>query len=127
MRRNFAAFLFAAAALVTGGCVAAVVVVGAAGTVAYVKGDLEAIVAKDLTAVYNACLKALPQLQITPTKTEKDVISAKIVGRGTDDEKITIKLRRTAADSTRLSIRVGFFGDETLSMLIYDRIKQNLR
>ncbi|MHC4150263.1 MAG: DUF3568 family protein, partial [Planctomycetota bacterium] len=56
----------------------------------------------------------------------KDAMSATIVARDSADKKITIKLSATPEKTTGISIRVGTFGDETKSRLIYDQIKKNL-
>jgi len=110
---------------VVSGC--AVVLVGAgAGTVAYLKGNLEAILEEDLGQVYAASLKALDKLEISATRKEKDALSAVIVGRTAADKKITIKLKATENNLTNLSIRVGVFGNRPQSQRIYDEIKKHL-
>lgn len=114
-----------AVGFLAGGCAVALVGAGA-GSVAYLRGDLEAMMAEDVDAVYQASLKALGQLEITPTKKEKDALSATIIARGADDKKIKIKLNRTEQDLTKLSIRVGLLGSQSKSRVIYEQIKQNL-
>jgi len=99
----------------------------AAGTVAYVKGDLQAVEAKDLSSVYQATKKAYEQLELRITTDSKDALSATIVARDAQDKKVIIKLAATAEGATKLSIRVGVFGSETKSRLIYDQIKKNLQ
>ena len=110
---------------VVSGC--AVVLVGAgAGTVAYLKGNIEAILEEDLGQVYAASLRALDKLEISATRKEKDALSAVIVGRTAADKKITIKLKATENNLTNLSIRVGVFGNRPQSQRIYDEIKKHL-
>ena len=53
------AILYVGAAITVSGCILAAVGAGAAGTVAYVKGDLEVVETKNLDAVYAASKKAL--------------------------------------------------------------------
>lgn len=118
--------LLGAAALLQG-CFAVVVGAGAAGTVAYVRGDLEAVEAKKLDVVYDAAKKAVEQLELSISTDAKDAMSATIVTRDSQDKKMTIKLLATAEGTTKLSIRVGMFGSETKSRLIYDQIKKNLQ
>jgi hypothetical protein len=110
-----------------GGCMVVAVGAGAAGTVAYVRGDLEAVESKKLDAVYEATLKAVDRLELNVTKETKDSLSAVIVARDAQDKKITIKLSATTEDTTKLSIRVGLFGSETKSRLIYQKIHENLQ
>jgi hypothetical protein len=112
-------------AAVVQGCVVAAVGAGA-GTVAYLRGDLEVVESKDINAVYAATKKALDELGYKVTKDAKDALEAEIVARDAGDDKITIVLKKTAADATKVSIRVGTFGDETKSQLIYGKIRDNL-
>lgn len=107
------------------GCLVAAVGAGA-GTVAYMRGDLEAVEAKDIDEVYAATKKAVEQLDLKVSSDTKDALSAEIVARDAQDKKITIKLKSTTEDTTEISIRVGTFGSETKSRLIHDQIKKNL-
>jgi hypothetical protein len=112
-------------AFLGGGCAVALVGAGA-GTVAYIRGDLEAMLDDDINSAYQASLKSLEQLEIAPTSKVKDALTAKIIGRDADDKKITIRLTSTAEGLTKLSIRIGLIGNETKSRIIYERIKKNL-
>lgn len=118
--------LFGVAALIQG-CVVAAVGAGAIGTMAYVKGDLESTEAANIDAVYQATKKAIEELELTMTMAEKDALSAVIGARDAQDKKITIKLKAVSDGTTRISIRVGVFGDETKSRLIYEAIKRNIQ
>ena len=120
-------FLLAGMAVLLQGCLAVVVGAGAAGTVAYVKGDLEAVEPKDIDTVYQATLKAMEQLKLSVSKKAMDAMSAVVIARDSDDRKVTIKLGATVEGATKLSIRVGIWGSETKSQFIYDQIKKNLQ
>lgn len=107
------------------GCVAAAIGIGAAGaagTIAYIKGDLEAVEADDLDVVYEAALKASKELELRVFYKTKDALSATIYARDAEDKKVSITLKRTTEQTTKLSIRIGTFGDETKSRLIYQKI-----
>lgn len=119
--------LLTGAVIIMQGCFAAVVGAGAAGTVAYVRGDLEAVEPYKLNTVYAATKKAVNQLGYAVTKEAKDATAAEIIARDVEDKKITIKLNSTTEGVTKLSIRVGVFGDETRSTLIYRKIEDNLK
>ena len=119
--------LLVGTALFGQGCLVAAVGVGAAGTIAYIRGDLEAVESKRIDVVYEATLKAVEELELNVTKKTKDALSAVIVTRDAQDKKITIKLKATADETTKLSIRIGTFGSETKSRLIYQKIHDNLR
>lgn len=114
-------------AVLVKGCAVAAVGAGAAGTVAYVMGDLEAVESKELSIVHEATLEAVKELELNVTKDMKDALSAVIVVRDAQDKKVTIKLKATAEETTQLSIRVGLFGNETKSRLIYQKIHENLQ
>ena len=118
--------LLAVTAVLAQGCMLAVVGGGAAGTVADGKGDLGAVESRNIDAVYAATKKAADELGLKVTRDTKDSLGAVIVARDAQDKKVTIKLKTTAENTTELSIRVGTFGDETKSQLIYDKIKENL-
>jgi len=109
-----------------GGCMVVAVGAGAAGTVAYLKGDLEAVEASNLDTVYKATLKALDELELRVISKSKDLLSAEIIARDAADQKVTIKLKATTENTTKLSIRIGFFGSETKSRFIYQKIHDNL-
>ena len=67
------------------------------------------------------------QLPVLEGRTEKDALSATILARDADDKRVTIKLKAQNEQMTEISIRIGTFGDETKSQMIYDRIRQNLK
>ena len=125
-RQVFLILLLVGTAAVIQGCVVAAVGAGA-GTVAYIRGDLEAVESKNLDTVYNATEEAIGELGLTITKKTKDAMSAVIIARDAQDKKTTIKLNATAEGATKLSIRIGMFGNETKSRLIYQKIRDNLR
>jgi len=109
------------------GCMVAAVGLGAAGTIAYVRGDLQSFESERIDKVYEATLEAVDELELNVTTKSKDALSALIVARDADDKKVTIKLKATAEGPTELSIRIGVFGNETKSRLIYQKIRENLR
>jgi hypothetical protein len=110
------------------GCLVAAVGVGAAGTVAYMAGDLETQISEDLDTLYAASQKALESLDLNliEGKGGKDALSATLVARDVQDKKVHIKMTAVTNELTELSIRVGVFGDETKSQLIYQEILKNL-
>jgi hypothetical protein len=97
-----------------------------AGTVAYVRGELKATLDANMDRSYDASLKALDQLQLIPISKQKDQLGAEIVARTSVDKRVTVTLKRVDDKLTNLSIRIGVFGDESLSRTIYDRIKKSL-
>lgn len=121
------AILYVGAAVTLSGCILAAVGAGAAGTVAYVKGDFEVVEAKNLDAVYAATKKALEDLELSAIQDNKDKIGATLVSRDSQDKKVTIKLTAVSDESTNISIRFGTFGDEAKAAMVYNKIKENLK
>jgi len=124
-KQIFLALLVCLSAVFMQGCAVALVGAGA-GTVAYLKGSLEAVVDEEIGDVFDATVKALKELKIPTTKTQEDALAAIVVGRTVEDKKITIKLKATENNMTKLSIKIGMFGDRAQSQLIYDKIKKRL-
>lgn len=121
------AILYVGAAVTLSGCILAAVGAGAAGTVAYVKGDLEVMEAKNLDTVYAASKKALEDLELSVIQDNKDKMGATLVSRDSQDKKVTIKLTAVGDESTEISIRLGTFGNEAKAAMIYNKIKENLK
>ncbi len=115
-------------ALCSGCFLVAVGAAGAAGagTVAYIRGELDAAVSGTVESVDKATNQALQQLQFAKINEGKSAVDAAITARTGQDRKIAIRLDRIGDNLTRVRIRVGTFGDETLSRLICDKIKANL-
>lgn len=126
-RKIFLLAMLAGATVLLEGCMLAAVGIGAAGTVAYVRGDLESVESENIDSVYEAALKALQELELQPTRKSKDALGAEIITYDAQDKKITIRLKSAPEGTTKLSIRIGVFGSETKSRLIYQKIRENLQ
>lgn len=115
------------ALLISSGCAAVLVGGGAgAGTVTYLKGELKTIEEASLNNTWNAAQKAMEDLEFLVESTKKDALAAKLVALRANNKKITIHLRKVSEELTEVKIRVGIFGDESLSRLILDKLKDNL-
>jgi uncharacterized membrane protein len=109
-----------------GGCVAVVAAGGAAGGVAYIKGELRVTLDEPVTAVNNAVEAAGEDLELNRISGNRDLMGGKFIFRNAQDEKITITTTAETDETTKLEIRVGLFGDEQKSQLILDRIRGKL-
>ena len=127
MRRFLSILLFIGMAFSGQGCMIVAAGVGAAGTIAYVRGDLQASESEPIDVVYEAALKAVQDLELPVTSRAKDALVAEIITYDAQDKKIRIKLKASTDQTTQLSVRVGVFGSETKSRLIYEKIRDNLR
>lgn len=121
--------LLACLATNTGGCLAVAVGAGAAGTVAYMRGDLEAEESYNIDQTYAAARAAVDQLglKVIEGETDKDALSAHIVARDSADKKVEVRLKAITPSTTKLSIRVGTFGDDTKTHRIYNTIREKLK
>lgn len=116
------------APLALSGCAA--VLVGAAagagaGTAAYVMGDLEKAYDLELETVYRASKAGVEDMEFRITEDLKDLARFKIVSQMADGKKVTVS-GRYKDNVFRLSIRVGTFGNETVSRQILDKIERHL-
>jgi len=125
-RRLLVALVLGVSAAGLTGCVA-VVAAGAAGSgVAWYSGRVEANLDQNIDKVFAASQKALSRLEFANISNKKSAVDAQLVSRTALDKKVEITLQKVTDRSTKVMIRVGVFGDETLSMSILDKIKAEL-
>ena len=124
------AFLVAGFLLTTlslsSGCFAVLVGAGAGATVAYVRGDLDTTLDANVAKSARAASKALDGLKYVKVSEREDVLQATLIYRTSADQKIELFLEKATDTSTKLKIRVGTFGQESLQQEILTRIKSNL-
>ena len=122
--------LLAVSPLILTGCLAAAAVGGAAaagaGTVAYIKGELKATEEASLDKTWEATVGAIDELQFLVINKLKDAVSAELEAKTADNKTVKIELKRVAGNLTDISIRIGTFGDETLSRYILSKIEARL-
>jgi hypothetical protein len=109
------------------GCGVVVVGGAAAGTVAYVSGDLSATLEANLAQAVKATDIAIQENKIIQVSRSVDDLGAAYVLRTQQDDKIEIGLAETSVNATIITIRVGILGDEPLSNNILDEIQARLR
>lgn len=110
----------------TSGCIAVAAGAAGAGTVAYIRGELDTSVSHNLDAVDRATNRAAEQLRFAKINESADALTRIITLRTAEDKKIEIKLTRTTDALTQVRIRVGIFGDEAISRALLDKIQANL-
>jgi hypothetical protein len=121
--------VLAAAALVLAsltGCVAVVAGAAGAGAVAYVRGELESMLSAGYDNSADAANRAVQQLQFAKISERKDALTDIITVRTAGDRKVVIKIIKVADLNSKVKIRVGWFGDEALSLTILEKIRANL-
>ena len=107
------------------GCVALVAVGAGAGTVAYIRGDLEVESTKSVDQVMAAIEKTCTELNFNIDKKETKAFTGMVVADG-DFGRVVFKAEARNPEKTELSIRVGPFGDQGASELIYEKLKPKL-
>ena len=115
-----------AALTLNSGCLAVAAGAGAGATVAYVRGDLDTTLNAGYEKSVRAVNAAVNQLQFAKVSENKDALQAIIIARNAGDKKIELRLDKLADDATKLKIRVGTFGDDTLTQAILEKVKANL-
>lgn len=112
--------------LMVQGCVAVIGAGAGAGTIAYIKGELQTTYAASFNRTWEASLSALKDLGITVYNTQKDATEGDIEATKADGTKVKINLKPTGSDTTSVKIRVGIFGDEEVSRTISNQISKRL-
>ena len=122
--------LIAASPLILTGCLAAAAVGGAAvagaGTVAYIKGELKATEEATMEQAWRATEGAVDELQFLVINKIHDAVSGELEAKTADNKTVKISLKRVGNNLTEITIRVGTFGDETLSRYILSKIEARL-
>ena len=89
-------------------------------------GDLVWVESANIETVYESVLKTVKGMELSMTKQEQDGLTGVVVAKTLGDKRVTIKLQAETVETTRVSIRVGFWADEKKARVIYSRIKENL-
>lgn len=98
----------------------------AASGVAFVNGDLQAVLEGSPEEIVSASLGALKELEVPIVSKETSAVDGKLVGRTALQRKIDITVRRETETASKVSIRVDTFGDEAFSRQILDKIRSKL-
>jgi hypothetical protein len=95
-----------------------------AGAVAYIGGELKSTEEVSLNRAWKATEMAMRDLDFRITDKTKDTLDAQLKASGGDGKEIQVVLKRISKSRTEIRIRVGTFGDESLSLQILDTIKK---
>ena len=99
---------------------------GAAGTVAYFRGELVSTFDNTFDEAFEATQKAVDELELIRISEKKDALSAVFTVQTAKDKKVSIILDKLDHEVTSVTIRVGIMGDESLSLTILGKIRENL-
>ncbi|QSH41155.1 DUF3568 family protein [Lentisphaerota bacterium ZTH] len=98
---------------------------GIAGT-AYYMGELQGEVDAKPVVVKEASTKALANLKLKLISASGDELSSKITGRTAQDDEIKILAKLQKDGKSKVFIRVGTFGDRTMSESIFSEIRKEI-
>ena len=109
------------------GCVALLAVGAAGGAAAYYMGSLTTTLPNSVEEVQRAVKQSAKlDLKFVMINLKEDSVCAEYEMRNALDKKIVITLNKTHDGMTKIDIRVGTFGDETVARSILDAIKTRL-
>jgi len=109
------------------GCVALVAGGAAgAGTVVYIKGQLNEDINAPAPKVYDASISALKDLNLPIIEKRHDSLSAKIKSEFADGSAVWIDIESLSFQSCKITIRVGIMGDEYKSRQILEGIHRHI-
>ncbi len=111
--------------LMNSGCAFLVGGAAGAGTVSYLKGELKSDEEVSLDRLWSATQTAIEDMGFTVKTKEKDSLSAKLAALTADNKNIDITLKRKGDNLTEIAIRVGRFGNESVSLHILEEIKKH--
>jgi hypothetical protein len=92
-----------------------------------VDGEIQSTEAASLSRTWNATLAALKDLEFPVVSQTKDALEGNVTARNAKNTTIKIKLKYVSKTATEIRIRVGTFGDESLSHTILDKINSHLQ
>jgi hypothetical protein len=107
------------------GCIAVAAGAGA-GTVAYLRGDLQTALPHSYERVLDAARDTLKDLGFAAVSDRADALTAELISRNARDQRVVVGVQKAGDNLTNLSIRVGTFGDERQSQAILEGIRQRL-
>ncbi len=90
------------------------------------KGKLEETVSAPVASVHRAVKAGLRDMKIAVIEDRFDNLTAEVRAVLADGSKVWIDAEAKTSSITRMTIRVGLFGDKEFSLRIRDAIKRNL-
>ena len=125
-RVRITALVLLAAALGAGGCVAAAGAAAGYGAWEYNNGEYVGVCGATFDRSWRATQDALTGMGMTVLSAKRERIRGEVRAKRPDGTAVTVELSPQSSDFTRLTIRVGVFGDEVASRRIVAAIKERL-
>jgi hypothetical protein len=121
--RLLAGLFLGAFAVAGSGCLIVAVGAAGAGTVAYVRGDLQATLDADYGDALKATRAGLDRMQYGVVSERGDALAGEFIARTALDQKVQVRVTKESDKTTKIRIRVGIFGDEEISRALLDAVK----
>lgn len=129
-RRLNQAVLLLVLAIQISGCAEAVLVgigaTGGAGAALWYRGKMEESLDVPFSKAHAATIAALKDLKLPIKKDQKGGLKARIESQFPDGKYVWIKLRAVTDSSSKVTVRVGVFGDRSKSQEIFDAMHEHL-
>src|SRR5688500_13586113 len=109
------------------GCLLIAAGAGAGTGVAYVKGDTDAVIDGDTKNVTAASEKAMKDMELFLISTVSTGFDVRVNGRTACDTKVVVVVKHYGENLSKVSVRVGNFGDEALQTALLDKIRENVK
>ena len=127
MRNGLIAVLISGLMLQMTGCAALLIGGAAAGATAagimYHDGELRADLEASPPTVIKATERAFRDLIWTKESAQASATDGQATARTATGKEVSVMVTRKTENVSQVGIRVGTFGDENLSRLLYDKIK----
>ena len=126
LRNGVIAVLISGLMLQMAGCAALLIGGAAAGAAAglmYHEGELRADLDAPVPKVIKATERAFRDLIWTKESATASAADGLATARTATGREVTVKVEAKSENTTTIGIRIGTFGDENLSRLLYDKIQ----
>lgn len=110
-----------------GGCLLVAATGAAVGTVSYMSGDLNAMVEANTDQTVAAAKMAMQDLSMPVLSSYSAGMQGEVQGRIGTDNKAIVKVWGQGDKNSKLSIRVGTFGDEAISRNLLEKIQLHIK
>jgi hypothetical protein len=89
-------------------------------------GTYDAVVMGDTVEATKAAAEVMEDMKFTITENVSTKVDGVVKARTARDVPVVINITSAGEDLSKVSIRVGDFGDESMSLMILDKIKAEL-
>lgn len=126
MKRILFGLLFLCIVGLTPGCKSTFKSVETDPGFSFLRGQLSGTLAGDLPAVEAATVAAMETLDFVAVDVVSDKLKGTVEARMADGTKVKVKLQAVDFESTAVKIKVGSFGDQSISVQILRHIQKKL-